>query len=137
MRIYLSLWTRLAAAHDDLTSLLYARSVVRGSLLCGTQHVAAADDYAWLQPVMERGRKAAWERSTAGTDPAELSALAGEAPRDRAQAREVSRLLSERWPNHDGLALGWSAQALLPVVHPLAACPSADDLVLRYLAART
>lgn len=51
---YLTLWARLAGfTPDDLTSLLYSKQVVRSTLLRGTQHLAAADDYRWLQPLLQ------------------------------------------------------------------------------------
>ena len=44
----------------------------------GTQHLVAAPDFLWLrplvQPALDRGRQAAFGRSTAGMDLAELAA---------------------------------------------------------------
>jgi hypothetical protein len=67
---YIGLWARLAAfEHDALTRCLYDRSVVRSSLLRGTQHMVTAADYlAWrplLQPVLDRSRRS-FGRATAG-----------------------------------------------------------------------
>lgn len=162
---YFGLWSRLAAfTHDDLTSLLYDRRVVRGSLLRGTQHLALADDYVWLRPLMQapltRARQAAWGRVTAGVDLEELVALTRGHLAGRTLSRpELRDLLARRWPEADPMALGWSAQALVAVVHPppsgtwnrggatpfalaeewlgrpLDAAPSAARMVSRYLAA--
>ncbi|WP_203904635.1 winged helix DNA-binding domain-containing protein [Virgisporangium aliadipatigenens] len=161
---YISLWTRLEAFEkDDLTALLADRRAVRSSILRGTQHIATDDDYPWLrptvQPVLDRGRQGAFGRVTAGVDPVELAALARKHLTGQTLTRPaLARLLAERWPDVEPLALGWSAQCLLPVVHPppsgtwgrfgatpfvLAeewlgrpmAAPDAERLVVRYLAA--
>ena len=70
---YLTLWARLAGfERDALTRALEDRSVVRGSLLRGTQHMATAADYlAWrplLQPVLERSRRT-FARAPPGSTP--------------------------------------------------------------------
>lgn len=120
---YIGLWTRLASfTHDDLSDLLYGRQVVRGSLLRGTQHLAAADDYAWLRPmiqvVLNRQRQAGFGRDTKDVDLAELATLVRAHLAGRTLTRPRLRdLLAERWPEVAPLALGWSAQALVPVVH--------------------
>ncbi|NRQ36138.1 winged helix DNA-binding domain-containing protein [Nonomuraea sp. NN258] len=162
---YFSLWTRLTDfAHDDLTSLLYDKRIVRGSLLRGTQHLALADDYVWVRPLMQpplsRGRQAAFGRVTREVDLAELAELARKHLSGRTLSRpELGRLLRERWPQVEVSALGFSAQALLPIVHtppngtwgrggatpftlaeewlgrPLDAAPPVERLITRYLAA--
>ncbi|MFE3451695.1 winged helix DNA-binding domain-containing protein [Nonomuraea sp. NPDC059194] len=120
---YFGLWTRLASfTQDDLSSLLYGRHVVRGSLLRGTQHLTAADDYLWLRPITQicltRSRQAAFGKATNGVDLDELAALAREHLAGRTLTRPQLRdLLAARWPEVEPLALGWSAQALLPLVH--------------------
>lgn len=70
---YIGLWSRIAGFQlDDLTRLLHRRAVVRATLFRGTQHLVTADDYLWLrpllQPMLDRWRKAAFGRSTAGVD---------------------------------------------------------------------
>ncbi|WP_258942062.1 winged helix DNA-binding domain-containing protein [Actinomadura luteofluorescens] len=121
---YIGLWTRLEGfRRDDLTGLLYDRSAVRSSILRGTQHMASAADYLWMRPLVEesllRGRQAAFGSATRGWD---LDALAAEARTllaGRTLTRpQLGRALAERWPDRDPLALGWSAQALVSVVHP-------------------
>ncbi|GAA2625913.1 hypothetical protein GCM10010307_13290 [Streptomyces vastus] len=43
---YVGLWTRMENfTHDELTSLLEDRGVVRSTVLRGTQHLVAADDF--------------------------------------------------------------------------------------------
>ncbi|WP_336206645.1 winged helix DNA-binding domain-containing protein [Nonomuraea sp. LPB2021202275-12-8] len=120
---YFGLWSRLASfTRDDLTSLLYGKQVVRGSLLRGTQHLALAEDYLWLRPLMQapmsRGRQAAFGRATRGVDLEELASLAREHLAGRTLTRPQLRdLLAERWPEVEPMVLGWSAQSLVPVVH--------------------
>ena len=120
---YLTLWARLAGfERDALTRALEDRSVVRGSLLRGTQHLATAADYlAWrplLQPVLERSRRT-FARATAGIDPDELAATARRLLAEHPLTRPaLGRLLAERWPGHEPGPLAWSAQCLLPLVHP-------------------
>ncbi|TYB66719.1 winged helix DNA-binding domain-containing protein [Nonomuraea sp. PA05] len=160
---YLGLWTRLASfTQDDLASLLHSRHVVRGSLLRGTQHLTLADDYVWIRPLMQvilsRTRQAAFGRLMRGVDVEELATLARGHLAGRTLTRPQLRdLLRERWPGTDGTALGFSAQALLPIVHPngiwgkggptpftlaeewlgrpLEPAPPVERLVARYLAA--
>jgi hypothetical protein len=119
---YLALWARLAGfERDALTRALEDRSVVRGSLLRATQHLATAADYlAWrplLAPVLERSRRSF--RAAAGVDLDELAAVASRLLAERPLTRPaLGRLLAEHWPGRDPLALAWSAQFLLPLVHP-------------------
>ncbi|NUS09281.1 MAG: winged helix DNA-binding domain-containing protein [Nonomuraea sp.] len=162
---YVGLWTRLAAfTQDDLAALLHGRQVVRGSLLRGTQHLALADDYVWIRPlvqaILSRTRQAAFGRTMPGVDLDELAELARGHLTGRTLTRPRLRdLLRERWPDADPTALGFSVQALLPIVHtppngiwgrggatpftlaeewlgrPLDREPSVERLVVRYLAA--
>ncbi|TDE26501.1 winged helix DNA-binding domain-containing protein [Nonomuraea mesophila] len=162
---YLGLWTRLAAfTQDDLSSLLYGRQVVRGSLLRGTQHLALAGDYTWIRPltqvILTRARQASFGRATQGVDLDELAQLTREHLAGRTLTRPQLRdLLLRRWPEADPPALGWSAQAMVPIVHtppngiwgrrgatpfrlaeewlgrPLETAPPVERLVARYLAA--
>ncbi|MFB9890853.1 winged helix DNA-binding domain-containing protein [Planobispora takensis] len=120
---YLGLAARLSDfAHDDLTALLYGRQAVRSSVLRGTLHLVSAADYRWLrplvQPVLTRGRQAAFGRVTAGVDLSELAAAARDLLAGRTLTRpQLGRMLAERWPGVPPEALGWSAQSLLPLVH--------------------
>lgn len=161
---YFGLWSRLRSfTQDDLTSLLYGKQVVRGSLLRGTQHLAGAEDYMWLRPLMQaplsRARQAGFGKVTADVDLAALAELAREHLAGRTLTRPQLRdLLAARWPEVEPLALGWSAQMLVPVVHtppngtwnrggatpftlaeewlgrPLEKEPPVERMVVRYLA---
>ncbi|NJP88668.1 winged helix DNA-binding domain-containing protein [Nonomuraea sp. FMUSA5-5] len=162
---YIGLWTRLASfTQDDLASLLYDRRVVRGSLLRGTQHLTLADDYVWIRPltqvILSRTRQAAFGRLMREVDLDELATLTRGHLTGRTLTRPQLRdLLLERWPEVDPTALGFSAQALVPIVHtppngiwgkggptpftlaeewlgrPLDPAPPVERLVARYLAA--
>ncbi|WP_243717399.1 winged helix DNA-binding domain-containing protein [Actinomadura darangshiensis] len=121
---YIGLWARLDAfGRDDLTELLYGRSVVRGSILRGTQHMASAADYSWVRPLVQesllRGRRASFGGVTKDWDLDELAAEARRLLNGRILTRpQLARALAECWPDRDLQALGWSAQALVSVVHP-------------------
>jgi Winged helix DNA-binding domain len=121
---YVGLWSRIAGFElDDLTRLLYDRSVVRGSLLRGTQHMVSAGDYRWLrpllQPLLERVQRGAFGRTMRGVDLAELiEAARARIGQGEITRSELGRALAARWPGHDPGALARSAQLLLPVLHP-------------------
>ncbi|MEA2586973.1 MAG: hypothetical protein QOF33_5058 [Thermomicrobiales bacterium] len=115
-----------------------------------------------VQPVLDRGLSASrhFGRGIAGIDVEELVAmgrvLVEERPRTNA---ELGRLLGEQWPDRDAESLAYAVHFLLPLVQvpprgiwgasakatwtttdvwlgrPLAASPSPDELVMRYLAA--
>jgi Winged helix DNA-binding domain len=112
---YVGLWARLAGfEHDALTRRLHDRSVVRSTLLRGTQHLVTAADYlAWrplLQPMLDRRRQGGFGRATAGVDLAELAAAARRLLAEQPLTRpELGRLLARQWPDHEPAALAWSA----------------------------
>src|ERR671924_427914 len=72
--------TPVLAAVERLAALLYERRVVRSSILRGTQHMATADDFLWMRPLVQpallRGRQAAFGRVTKEWDLDELTAAA-------------------------------------------------------------
>jgi hypothetical protein len=121
---YLSLWARLAGfGHDALTGAMEDRSLVRGTLLRGTQHLATAADYlAWrplLQPIMDRIRRTGMARATAVVDPAELAEATRRLLADGPLTRPaLGRRLAERWPDQQPAELARAAQLLEPLVHP-------------------
>ncbi|WP_219508109.1 winged helix DNA-binding domain-containing protein [Nonomuraea ceibae] len=167
---YYGLWSRLSSfTQDDLTSLLHSRQVVRGSLLRATQHLTLAGDYVWLRPLLQprlsRGLRGAFGGALRDVDLDELARLArAHLTRAHLKGRTLTRtqvrdLLAERWPGVDRLALNWTVQAVLPVIHtppsgewnrggavpftlaeewlgrPLDTAPPVERLVTRYLAA--
>jgi Winged helix DNA-binding domain len=121
---YFGLWARLAGFElDDLTRRLEDRTVVRSTLLRGTQHLVTAADYlAWrplLQPMLERRQRAGFGRATEGVEPAALVAAARELLAQGPLTRpELGRRLAARWPGRDPGALASSVQYLLPLIHP-------------------
>ena len=162
---YIGLWARLAGFEkDDLTRLIEKRRVVRSTMMRATQHMVTARDYLWLrpvlQPMLDRLSRGYHGRKIAGVDLAELlaagRALLADQPRT---ITELQALLAERWPKHDKLALGYTVQGMLALVHvpprgtwgrggavpatlaeawlgrPLSGSPSPDRMVLRYLGA--
>ena len=162
---YIGLWTRLVDFRcETLTQELYARRVVRSTLMRYTLHLVTARDLLWLrpalQPVLSRAQRGFFGHYTEGMDLAELvavgRALFEERPLTPVELREQLR---ERWPDRDARALAFSVRYLLPLVHmppggtwgqngsfpytlpeswlgrPLNSDPPLARLVLRYLAA--
>jgi hypothetical protein len=121
---YLGLWNRITAfRRDDLSRLLYARDVVRGTLFRGTQHVLAADDYEWirplLQPMLDTRLRGWFGRHLDGVDVSALAAAARPLLADGTLTRpELGRALAQQWPDREPEWLARSIQALLPVLHP-------------------
>lgn len=121
---YIGLWSRIAPfSLDDLTRLLVDRTVVRATLLRGTQHIVAAADHPWLRellgPKLERIQRSAFT-STRGLDIEQLRAegRAELGAVDSMTRAELGRALAARFPTADPAELGRSIQYLLPVVHP-------------------
>ncbi len=72
-----------------------------------------------LTPVLARARRSVFGSRTAGVELDELVTLTERHLSGRTLTRpELGRLLAERWPAHEGSALSWSAQYLMPLVHP-------------------
>ena len=106
---------------DDLAALITDRSVVRIALMRGTIHLVSARDCLPLrrlvQPVIERGMRAAFGKQLAGVDPGALAA----AGRDMVESEPMtfSRLgqeLAARWPGHAPAALAQGVRAYVPLV---------------------
>ncbi|MFC4472034.1 winged helix DNA-binding domain-containing protein [Streptomyces xiangluensis] len=122
---YVGLWTRMENfTHDELTSLLEDRGVVRSTMLRGTQHLVSADDFGWLrptlQPLLDRALRAAYyAKETADLDLADLAAAGRDIVADRTMPRrELGRLLVERWPGHKGAVLAGAVELQVALVHP-------------------
>ena len=160
---YIGLWSRVAGFRlDDLASLVARRRVVRIALMRSTIHMVTARDCLWLRPLVQTAldRGLNFDRRLSGVDLDVLTAagrrLFVEQPRTLSAA---AVLLRQQWPTHDPAWLGYAARARLPLVQipprglwgksappilahaedwlrrPLAARPSIDRMVRRYLAA--
>ncbi|WP_433613905.1 winged helix DNA-binding domain-containing protein [Dactylosporangium sp. CA-139114] len=121
---YVGMWARTRGfAHADLQDALSGKSVVRGGLLRGTQHIVAAADYLWLRPLISRGMGntglSAFRRQLDGIELAELAAAAREVLGGRSMTRpQLAKALVERYPGRETMALAWAAQHQLAIVHP-------------------
>lgn len=164
---YVGLWSRLEGFEAaELSEAMASRQAVRAPLMRATIHMASARDarelWPLVQPVLERnlmtGSPFGRNLKLINLD-ALLAAgreLIEESPRSTA---ELKTLLSERWPETDGVSMAYAVNHLLPVVQvtprglwtessqtrwapidtwlgqPINAEPSRENLVLRYLAA--
>lgn len=122
--VHAALWSRLAGfERADLEAAVAGRTLVRGPLLRGTQHLVATADYPWLRPtiapVLDRlVRSPYYARETAGLDPDEIVAAAGEVlDADPVRRRDLAAALTSRWPGRRGAVLAAAVEALTPVVH--------------------
>lgn len=122
---YLALWNRLDDfTIPDLTTAIEDRSLVRSTLMRATQLIVSTPDFRLIRPavaaLLRRVQRNAFSTRTTGVDLDELVAAARSLLADgRVLTRpELGKLLTERWPVPEPTALGWTAQYLLPVVHP-------------------
>ena len=162
---YTGLWTRVAGFRgEDLSGLVESRDVVRITLMRGTVHVASARDALLLRPLTEPAYQAAVARGyrehLAGVDLDALSARVRELVEERPRTpAELVAELGAVWPGRPSQALTNAANAWTPLVQtpprglwkrgglprlttleswvgrPVAASPSIDDVVLRFLGA--
>ncbi len=162
---YVGLWSRLEGFRaEEVSDLLDGRQVVRIALMRSTIHLVSAEDCLWLrplvQPVIERSTNGAFGRKLTGLDRDQLAA-AGRALVDERPLTfsELGAGLRERWPDHDAAPMSQAVRARVPLVQvpprglwgrsgpvahtsaeawlgrPVAADPSPDEMVLRYLTA--
>lgn len=141
------------------------RAVRAVALMRTTIHLVSARDCLeirpLIQPVVERQwRYSPFARALAGLDITDVLDASLELLAERPQTgSSIGKRLADRWPDRDASALSQAARWLVPMVQipprglwgrggqpvletserwlgaPLAANPSLDDLVLRYLAA--
>jgi winged helix DNA-binding protein len=163
---YLGLWSRVAGFEaEDLSRLVHARKVVRGTLMRATLHLVSARDYRWLRPLLqpmlsgELGRVV--RRRMADLELERVLATARACLEERPRTfDEVRAVLREGWPKADDRILGYAVRTHLPLVQvpatgvrwgwpgasafavaeawlgsPLPAAGGLEELVLRYLAA--
>ncbi|ACZ83977.1 hypothetical protein Aros01_03391 [Streptosporangium roseum] len=124
---YVGLWSRIHGfTHSQLTTLLQDRKVVRSGLLRSTQHLAVADDFRRLRPLLQSvlDRTAGsphFARNSTGLDAASLVAegldLLGGGTLTR---KELARRLARRHPGIDGRILAGEFELRTPLVHDVA-----------------
>jgi Winged helix DNA-binding domain len=162
---YYGLLARLEGFQPEhLAELLTSHAVVRIALMRGTIHLVSADDALWLrpliQPVLDRALASNFAKRLPGVD---LAAVAGAGrvltTEDPLTFAELGELLTQDWPGQPADALAQVVRARVPLVQvppravwgrsglarhtpidvwlgrPLAARPSLELMVERYLAA--
>ncbi|TCS17340.1 winged helix DNA-binding domain-containing protein [Caulobacter sp. BK020] len=121
---YFALWARLKDfAPPQLSDRLEDFSLVRGTLIRGTLHLATAPDFAAIRPLIQRGLDGVLTdgsvhgRALAGLDPAKIAAMARSllrrGPLTTAELRDA---LAEHWPGRDPQALAMAARVHLPML---------------------
>lgn len=162
---YYGLWSRLVDFRaEELSALLRDRHAVRVSVMRGTVHLVSAADCLQLRPLTrvlyENLLRSTYRTRLAGLDPWDVAAAGLELVREEPRtARDLARLLGERWPGHDQNALAQAARYLCDVVQipprglwgrsgqptystieswvgrPVSPEPSVETVLLRYLGA--
>lgn len=162
---YIGLWTRIQGfKREDLTKLVHARRVVRGTHLRGTLHLMSAKDFvrfrAVAQPALTAAMRGILRDRLKGFDLDDTVAAAreffGKGPTGFDPVRNH---LVKKFPKGDERAIGYTVRMQLPVVQvpdesawgyaaaadftlaegwlgkEMASDDSPDELILRYLAA--
>jgi Winged helix DNA-binding domain len=118
---YVALWTRLRDFHDeDLTTALRERTVVRATLMRGTLHTVAAQDYASARtavaPLLAQAVRANAPGAESVTSEV-LVSVARELLLDRPLTfAQLRPLLAERFPGVSDRSLGFAVRMSLPLV---------------------
>ncbi len=150
---------------DDLATLLLERRAVRIVLMRGTVHLVTARDCLELRPLMapvleQQLRGSQYGKRLAGLDVDAILAAGRALLEERPLTiTDAAKVLQERWPDADSDSVAHALRAYLPLVQvpprgvwgkggmplcttaehwlgrPLAADPSPDEVMLRYLAA--
>jgi hypothetical protein len=149
----------------DLAQLLVDRKVVRIVVMRATIHLVTADDCLLLRPltqpilVKELAHHRDYAPALAGVDLEPVLTFAAGVLAEPRTGPQLRKLLGDRFPDLDAGALAYACRCLLPLVQvpprgvwgqsaqvtvttaeawlgrPLAARPSLDTVMLRYLAA--
>jgi len=121
---YFALWARLKGfAPSRLSERLEDFSLVRGTLMRGTLHLATAADFAAIRPLIQRGldrfltEGSVHRRALAGLDPIAVAATARDLLRQGPlTAAGLRDALAGRWPGRDPQALAMAARIHLPML---------------------
>ncbi|MBG6140535.1 winged helix DNA-binding domain-containing protein [Longispora fulva] len=162
---YFGLWSRLQDFRPaELSDGIADRSLVRGTLMRGTLHLATARDYLALRPAMQgmldKALLGNFAKRLVGRTRDEIVAAGREAVTGRAATpAEIGEALLDRWPDGDAPALSTAARMYVPMVQvpprglwgasgqprfstvedwlgrSVDPDPAPDEFVLRYLAA--
>jgi hypothetical protein len=113
---YYGLWSRLRDFDPhELGRMIERFEVVRMGAMRGTIHLMTARDALVLRGAMAPVVK--YSRQVKGVDLDELVAIAAQLTAENPRGRvDLSRALSERWPDADFDDLGYTAAVLLPLV---------------------
>ena len=154
---FIGLWTRLEGfAAADLLGALRDRRAVRATLMRGTLHTVAADDWPLFFGPPDRTRNVLGTRSR-DLDPEPVLVAAEALLREHGPMsfNALRPLLAERFPDEDHRVLGYVSRILLPLLmqptedrwgygrdpvfglapEPWPASPNRPEIVRRYLAA--
>ena len=115
---YVGLWARLEGfRHQELSRLIEKRAAVRISLMRNTIHLVTTRDALGLKPLFvplgERGymRGSPWGRAMRDVDFEPIHRAANEIMAEKPRTiAELSKLLAQRFPNHDGAAMAYGVR---------------------------
>ncbi|WP_330182613.1 winged helix DNA-binding domain-containing protein [Nocardia sp. NBC_01503] len=121
---FIGLWTRLTDFEPaELNSLLHDRTVVRGTMIRRTVHLAHAEDYRWLyptvRPTVEQSLRLAYYREACEhLDHTEFATAGRRLLTGRTLTRtEIGRTLAERFPTPHPDRLSAILGQITPLVH--------------------
>ena len=120
---YIGLWTRLRHFKAaDLEDLLTGRRAVRATMMRVTLHVAMAEDFLAIRPLVEsaalRGFRTNHLKPLKGLDPEEIRRASRALLDDETLSpAQLGKRLQLRWPEISAIDLSMVARFLEPVVH--------------------
>ena len=162
---YAGLWGRLEKFDpQQVVELMETRQLVRIALMRSTIHLVSAADCVTMRPLVqvagERSFATNWGKNLPGVDLGEVVAAGvGLLEQQPMTFSALGKLLQEKWPERDGASMAQAVRTYVALVQPpprglwgrsgqavhapaeqflgrpLAARPSIDELILRYLAA--